>query len=396
MNRKIFIVLLIIIFSFDLIGCSERAEINEKSIVIGMGIDKHKDTYLVTLQVLDAGEIAGKAKGTASPVTNFSGEGKSVFEALRRLTLKLPRRAYLAHVRALILGEDLAREGIRDVLDYFARYHELRSTFYVLVAKETTASDVLKILTSIEKIPANKIHSTLELAAKFWSPALTVRKYQLLSAMASSGREAILSSMLVRGEVDTGEKRSNIESTIRAGYLELGPIAVFKGDKLVGWLDESESAMTNAILGKVRNTVRRIPYKNGEWVTLEVYNLRTNMNVINYGGKPKIIVNLRVTANIGEVSDAIKINDIKTINEIEKSGERFIGQKLESTVRRVQQQINSDIFGFGQAIERQKPQVWDKVKDNWYKGEFSRLPVEVNFKLTINDTGVIIDPIEME
>jgi hypothetical protein len=48
---------------------------------------------------------------------------------------KMSRMVYVAHSQNIVIGEELAREGVRDVLDFFARAPEARMTQVFIYAE---------------------------------------------------------------------------------------------------------------------------------------------------------------------------------------------------------------------------------------------------------------------
>lgn len=121
--------------------------------------------------MLNPSEIAAASTGGGSgydtPVTTYSTSGEIVFEALRKLTQQVPRKIYLSHIRLIVIGEDVAKEGIYNVLDFLSRDHEMQTNFYIIVSKESKAKDILNVLTSIEKIPANKLYDSTLVSSTF-------------------------------------------------------------------------------------------------------------------------------------------------------------------------------------------------------------------------------------
>lgn len=87
MKRKIAILFIFISMASLLSGCWNRRELNELGIVLGLGIDKADDEYLVTLQVVNPGEVASKTgSGQRTPIVVFQEKGENLFEAIRRVT----------------------------------------------------------------------------------------------------------------------------------------------------------------------------------------------------------------------------------------------------------------------------------------------------------------------
>lgn len=103
---------------------------NDLAITVGLGIDKIGDQYQVSAQVVLPSQIAGSKGGSPqSPVNLYKATGSTVYEAVRKITTLSPRKIYIAHLRILVLGEDLAKEGISPVLDLLARDTEVRNDF---------------------------------------------------------------------------------------------------------------------------------------------------------------------------------------------------------------------------------------------------------------------------
>ncbi len=48
----------------------------------------------------------------------------------------------------------------------------------------------------------------------------------------------------------------------------------------------------------------------------------------------------------------------------------------------------ADIFGFGEAIHRKYPELWEKIKDDW-NSEFVNLPVNITVKVKTIQPGQI-------
>ncbi|MFD2878681.1 hypothetical protein ACFTAO_26055 [Paenibacillus rhizoplanae] len=90
----------------------------------------------------------------------------TVYESLRKFNLVSSRSPYLGHIRVLVIGEELAREGVGETLDVIKRSREPRMDFYVMVARKTTAENVLKVLTPLDRLPATKLFSSLDKSYK--------------------------------------------------------------------------------------------------------------------------------------------------------------------------------------------------------------------------------------
>lgn len=162
---------------------------NDLAIAVGIGIDKIGDEYQVSVQVVEPGQIAGTKGSSQAPVNLYQMAGSTVSEALAKITTISPREIYISHLRMLILGEALAKEGISDVLDFMSRSTEARNDYFIVVAKDAKAGDALKILTSLEKVPSIRLFSSLETSAKEWAPTSTVTLGELITDLVAKGRD---------------------------------------------------------------------------------------------------------------------------------------------------------------------------------------------------------------
>lgn len=376
-----------------LTGCWSRRELNDLAISVGMGFDKKDDQVQVTIQIVNPGEVASSKGGVglAAPVSTFQATSKTIFEALRKIATQSPRKVYSSHLRILVISEELAREGITPILDGISRNHEMRSDFFIVVARGTTAANILNTLTPIEKIPSNKMFKTLELSEQLWAPSVKVKLNTLISDLQTEGKDPVLTGIQINGDPSKSENKSNVNRTAPFVFLQYSGVAIFKKDKLIGWLNEKESKGYNYILDNVKSTIGHITCPTGGIIAVEVVRTKTRMRGKVENGKPQINVDVFVEQNVGEVQCKIDLIDPQTIEELEKLSEKEVKTIIESTIQKAKK-YNVDICGFGEAIYRADPKYWNKNKDNW-KEEFHDLPVHVNTDVKIRRLGTVSDPL---
>ncbi|PYI54948.1 Ger(x)C family spore germination protein [Paenibacillus flagellatus] len=349
-------------------GCWSRKEINEIQIITGVGIDKVDEVYLLTLQAANAGAISPMGGGRQSATVNtFEMRAESVMKAMRKLTTISPREMYFSHIRALVIGESVARDGVRDVLDVFLRDYQFRPDFYVLVTKEVRANEVMNVLSPLEPIPANKLFKTLETAQQYWAPAIGVHLDHFVDDLIREGVEPVLQGVTISGEPSKGKTTDNIKMTLPDTYLKFGKLGVFRNDRLVGWLNEEESAGYNYIVNDVEGTVSVLPCESGGQVAIETIRSRTKLTGSVAGGKPEMIVEIWAEGNVGDVECRIDLSKTRSIYELERKAEQSIKHAVDMAVKAARDTYKSDIFGFGQTLYRDRPKEWKKMKPNWEK-----------------------------
>lgn len=390
MKRKwIVLGMLVLVLTMNA-GCWSRRELNELAIEVAIGFDKSGDKYRITSQVVDPGEVAAKEGGSGrSPVITYQTTADTPFEARRKMTTMSPRKIYSAHIRMVVIGEELARDGIAKFLDFLSRENEHRADFFIVVAKGTSAENVLKILTPLEKIPANELFDSLKTSERVWAPTSGVRLHDLISDLVSKGKHPVLTGLKVRGIQEIGESKKNIEDMDTPTKLQYTGLGVFKNDKLVGWLNETESKGYNYIMDNVKSTVGHIRCPKGGKVVLEVIRSKAVLKGKVKNGEPEADVEIRLEANVGEVEcKDLDLTKTKTIFEIEAGSAEKIKEFAETTIKKAQKKYKADIFGFGEAIRRADPKFWKRIEKNWDR-EFPDLPVHVKVDFKIRRTGTV-------
>ncbi len=378
----------LLILSLFLTGCWDRRELNELAITLAIGIDKVEDEYQVTTQVVVPSEVSMKGSTGSTTVALFTASGETVYEAIRRMTKDSPRKIYPGHLRMLVIGEELAQEGIGKSLELLSRDWELRPDFYVVVAKDIPAKEILNVTTAIESIPANKMFNSLKMSEKAWAGTHSITLHELIADLTSDGKEAVLTGIQLIGNKEIGSSKQNVETISPAARIKYDNLAVFKEDKLVSWLTEKESRGYSDITNSVKTTVTPISCPKEGKATIEVIQSNSDVKGNINNGKPEVDINIKVEGNVGEVECKINLTKLGTIDELEKIYEKEVIEIINETLDTLQKQYKTDIFGFGEAIHRSNPKEWNKMKENWDE-EFSNLTVNVKVDMKLHRTGTI-------
>ncbi|WP_409344450.1 Ger(x)C family spore germination protein [Paenibacillus sp. MBLB4367] len=390
MMRKTTALCVLVIICALSAGCWSRKEMNDIAIVTGLAVDKAGDRYLLSAQILNPGQMANQEGqgGGGTPVTTFATETDTIHEGIRKLTTVSPRKLYFAHIRIFVIGEELAKEGIRNVLDLLLRDHELRPDFYVAVAKGTKAVNILSTFTTLEKVPAEKLYRGLEVSQKYWSPSVGVHLDALISALISDGKQPALSGLEINGDKQKAGKDENIKVIRPEALLKYTSIGVFKEDRLVGWLNEGESRGYSFVIDNVSQSVGDVTCPDGGKLVIELLRAKTKLKGKYVGDTPEIDIVIHLEGNVSEVECKIDLSQTKALYELEKRTEQRIQKYVESVVHKVQSQYKSDIFGFGEAMHRDQPKRWKTVKKDWDQ-EFTKVKINPKIDVKLRRTGKI-------
>jgi len=329
-----------------LTGYWDRRELNELGVILGLGIDKSNEGFVVSVQMVNPATAAKGSTDSGTPVTLYKEMGATLFEAIRKMTKKAARRIYVSHLRILVLGEKLAKEeGFIPVLDFLLRGEEVRSDFLIVVAKGTQASQVLQILTPLNKLPAEKLHESLETSKNVWASTVMMSLNSLVKDTFSYGKFPVVTGVKLTGEAIQGGKNDNIESTSHYSDLEYSGLAMFKHGKLVGWLNDREIRGYSFIKDLVRHTVINVPCGNRKKVVVEVKRSQTEISGMVSKGTPKIVVNVSMEGNVGETQCNIDFSKAASFADLEKRTGQEVKKLMEQTIESVKRQVKIPRIG---------------------------------------------------
>jgi spore germination protein KC len=363
-------------------GCWNRVEINDIAIVTAIGLDLVNDDKLrLTLQVaLPSKLVTGGTGGSGGKSTIVISEtGATVSEAYRNIQGKLPRRIFFSQSRILLIGEGLAKKGVFHIVDFHTRYSEPRINSFIMFTKGK-ASTIINSMPKFENISAEE---TRELAKM--SVGLKVYVRDFLNMLLTEGLEPFASQFTLEPlEVYTKNKSGETQA--------VNGVAVFKGDKLAGWMDEGETRGLLWLRNEIKEGVItiKIPEENGGGnISMEIVRAETNIVPNLKGGEITLDVDVVTELSVIENDSKLNLIETKAIKEIQKYAEEEIRNRVELVVEKAQKEFGSDILGFGQSIYKKYPKVWNKhYKENWEK-EFVQTKVTIHSKAFVRRIGLI-------
>jgi spore germination protein KC len=394
MKQTIILILLFLQIIPLLSGCWNQKELNDLAFVMAMGIDKgeHK-RFDVTVQLVNPGNVSTGQNGGGQglPIAVYKASGDTLTEAARNATKKVSRRLYYAHTNIIVISEKLAREGIYNIIDAFEREPEFRTTTEIVIAKGSTAEEIVTTLTILDKIPSGKITKELETTEKMLGENIKVNVDDLVSALVSKGKQPIISGYKLMGNKEESRKADNLNTTTTMAYLKADGLAIFNDGKLIGWIKNEKARGAVWLLNKVKSTDINLDWK-GKKAALNLTPLRskTKVSAKIKNGKPIIQVVLKEESIISEVNTSMNLDNPSTIQEIEKIMGEKIEKEIMSSIKEAQRQ-KCDIFGFGEKVHLANPKLWEKIEKNWDE-QFAHTKVTVQVYAFNRRAGVRRNP----
>ncbi len=387
--KKLMIILTFCLIMATTSGCWNNRDITEMSFAVAVGLDKISDggieltVQLVKPSVLRGGQRGGGGSGMEqeSAVWVFSTQGETPFDAIRNALTTVNRKIFLAHIQLIVIGEDLAREGIMDSLDFFERDPEANKDQNILIAYNTTAKEILNAESKLENIPAIHIISILRNQPTI-AKIKKITLIDVIKEITSPGKEPVI------GIIKVVKKEKQI---LQIEDMKIEGAAVFKKDKLVGLLDPLETRGLLFAENQVKSGIINIPnplVKNKK-ISIEILRSMGKVDVTIKEGTPSFIIEIEEEGNIGAQQGTGNLTTAALINKLEEETANAIEKEIRSAVQIAQNKYKCDIFGFGDVMHRKYLDYWEsQYKDNWDE-HFSNIPVEIKVESRIRRSGLI-------
>ncbi|SEK96469.1 Ger(x)C family spore germination C-terminal domain-containing protein [Paenibacillus sp. OK003] len=273
---------LLLIFIFPLLtGCWDRLDPENMAFIMAVGVDPGpQNDYIYTFAVAmpkSNSSMNSESKSESKSIVNvFSQEGASLSSAMLTSQSYVARRLTLIHSKAFILGDGVAREGIMPVIGEVVRNSEFRRTVNVI----TTKGRADRYIQNIKPVMEDDIDLWFELEMDPHNTgAITPKRsrfhdFILDIEQPGTGGTTILSAArpdVEKGSLSWDKEESSlsskeeppITSNTYAGNLPRKgetPIdffgsAVYRGQKLVGYLTALETKTLNILRGEFEETV---------------------------------------------------------------------------------------------------------------------------------------------
>ncbi len=370
--KKLFIMLTSILL---LTGCWNYRELNDYAIATGMAIDYEDGEYEVSLLFAN-----GNQKETEdTQVTVTSEKGKTIYEAIKNISLSMPKEIYISHLSVIVFSEDMATHGITPALDFLLRDPQSNQNFYIIVAKDTKAKETLTILTPLADYPSQNITANIKITEKLQGRITNASFNHFVSKIIQKGVNPISNSIIVVGNEEEGSKKEEQENSVASAYTKLDTLGLFKGDKLVGWANQEESIGINMLLGDVNILYLNLPCGDSDIViTSTSYEVKNNIE------KDKITVNIKAKGMINEVGCPINLEDPETIKKYEQKAEETMKEYINMAIDKAKS-LKTDIFGYGNMIYKEYPKYFNSI-ENWDEA-FPNLKIETKVQFSLTHKG---------
>lgn len=379
MKKNLGPILLLCLFSFCLVGCWDYTEIELVNFVFGVGIDQIEPDFVLVTEIIKS---TGAGQEAEFKTVEISTKGLSLAGTAHALVNPAGMTLFWAHAQVFIISEEVARGGIIPALDFAVRGRDLRTSILFFVAKDCTVEEIFQS----KPLFTDSVSAQLVNVVKF-HPQLPIfypqEMWQFNKEMIKSGISGSLPTVqLVHEE---GELVPIVKGT-----------ALFKLDRMVGWLDGEESQIFSLLKGldhRGRFVMDTVIDKQEAPVTYRIMGNQVEIKPVMDGDKLTMKINMRLQLSVSEISSAeLDFYQDEVIAKMQSQVAAAFKRRTDELLWKIQEEYNTDVLGFGLLLKRKHPDWWRDHAEGW-DDDLRNLNVNVHVECEITKSGVTSESI---
>lgn len=406
MKNKFFKILGLLFFVLILTGCSDATEPDTLGYVVAIGIDKAEKPeakYDITLQFANPAKISGGAsqeggQGGQESIENITVTAPSIYSAVNIANHIISKTFTLSHTKLIVFSSDIAKDGVKDLLETIGRSSDIRPNTYFSVSRgkakefleavnpETEVNPVRYYTMIFENDFSGFIPQTLGQDFYFYAgseekstvlPICSVSQEKGTHKFDNTGYQYRLEDYIA-GDVPVEKKETEVMG-----------MAIFELDKMVGEMGDIETEIYNILTGRYKSSYvsylfSRTP--DDPITVLQQQDKKPSIKVDTSGDIPKIHIKVFLEADFYSSSPDVAVEDHldefadEATEEIKSEINSFLSKTIET---------GTDIVGFGSFAKRNFLDTNTFDNYNW-KEKYKNAEFDVDVDFMVRRTGLVV------
>ena len=131
------------------------------------------------------------------------------------------------------------------------------------------------------------------------------------------------------------------------------------------------------------------PWPHVDYMSLEVseFNSRTRPRIVD--GQLSMDVQIEVIVSLVGIGGVVNV--LENEDMIEDLAAQEIERQIYACIAKAQQ-LNSDILGWGQKVQRYEPEFWETLEPDWYD-VYPHIEAQVNVQANLRGQPLLVNPL---
>lgn len=442
--------ILIIVLVTIILSLQTANNLEHSSFVVAIGIDKSptdKEKILVTFQIIPP-QVAQDSSSNLSKSIVTSLDEYSINSAIGKIQNYMSTLINFSHTRVLVISKEIAKEGVIKYINGISGSSQFDTNMYIMISTSKAKEYLESLPEKTEINPVlyyNIIKNTENLDSSTKTVTLTefLKSYyapeghsiaSLCSIISSnsddedtvgSGKEegnsntdannkGNNSSSGVSNDEESSNKTDDSSNDSSGGEssssnnpgndvskksdikIQIGGIAVFKKDKLIGTLDRDLCTIHLMVSNKIKNAYIKINHPNKEntkQIMSNVYLWQSSGRKISIkldNRTPTIDIKIPVNAAINDTEDLeYFFYDREYMDKMKSYIEKKLASMANEYFNKTQKEYGVDIDDFHKILRRKFIFKKDYLEYNWDE-KYKQTKVNVNFDIRFISPGISV------
>lgn len=398
---------MLVLIILPLTGCWDKLELEEQAYVVALGLDLAPDNNrIVTAQFVIPSKLAGGTSGGGGggggeekSFFNISVKADSIYSGLDLIQTSVSRRISLLQCRAIFIGEDVAKESVRQPCGLIARYPELRRTNFLAVVPGSAKNFLFKNVPTMQSNVA-KYYEELSRANQYTGFTTLSTVQRVIEGIESPGESAIATMAQVnQGSSEQPNNPNVLPGEVArddgAAKTDFVGVAVFRKDKMVGKLGKEDAKLLNMLRGEWKIGLYSIqdPKDPKHTVGINLRQIAAPEVKVDLEANPiQVNVKLKLVGTLVSQFSAVDYTLPENLELLRNRLQEDLITNSEVLIERAQTEFQADIFRFGNLAVRQKFLLWKDWADFNWERQFPETKVSVDMEVPILLQGFVNQP----
>jgi spore germination protein len=316
-------------------GCWDISPIEDRALALMLGLDRVGDGYRVSIQVPTISNFIqtnnGGVQRDQHAFQAFVEQGASLAGIFQRLEDENYRILIAGSVKVIIVSRSLAEQGLSRLLASFLRQPMISPQTLLLLAIQSP-EEILRWQPGFKMQPALIIGKQLRAPLKR-SFSYPMELWEFVARVDNRAPDPYLPLIRIN--------RAN------GSYLLEG-LALFRDDKLVGFLSPEEAYLFGILSGKARKAI--IQFAAGQdSVTLHNVYHRTRLDVVRSNHRNILRMRLAVKGSILDLPPSMETDRPENLEYLKEEAQRQLTARIGGLIKKFQT-LGVDPVGFGNQL----------------------------------------------
>ncbi|MBP1931081.1 Ger(x)C family spore germination protein [Ammoniphilus resinae] len=362
-------------------GCAQQKILDKMGLSVVIGYDRVDKDRLLGTNVLHQFDPMASESVQIVASTAYTSKGTR-----DKSNLEMAKKAVSGQLRVTLYSEQLAKEGIINLVDTLARDPTIGARVFLAISKGR-AHDILKHrypeFGNIGTYMYQTISQNIE-GESMISPTL----HDFMHDYSSVGRDTILPYLEQRGK--------------EGNELVISGAALFQQDRMVGVIPTKEVfyvkllrdrfqagsieiSIPREVLGKYMKVSQKKRGNDPIFLVLDTLSSSSTFKLVDKN-RPQINTEIKITGRLQEVSEVVDLSKPEIIHKIEKAISQAMMNEGNKVIAKLQK-LETDPIGFGE-IYRSSVRHSNLTRDKWYE-MYRDAKLNLKVEMTLVRTGVI-------